>query len=254
MKRHIETGFSLVEMAVVLAIITLLLGGMLPMISSQVEKQHRNETRQQLDEIRSALLGFAVANGRLPCPDTDNDGAENFAASGVTAIINDAPVTGQNTRINTPCNGGGTIPFNTLGTSQTDGFGGAFIYNVTPIYAGKNVERWLGPVGTGTLLSSDPNGRFLLNDSGTLFVCTATTNAATTPCPTPRLIDNAVAVVLSSGSNWAQVSSYSVEETENTDKDGDFISHDNTPTFDDLVIWISPNTLFNRMVSAGKLP
>jgi hypothetical protein len=33
-----------------------------------------------------------------------------------------------------------------------------------------------------------------------------------------------------------------------------FVSHNPTPTFDDLVIWISPNVLINRMVSAGKLP
>ncbi len=249
-KRMIESGFSLVEMAIVLTIVALLLGGLLPMISGQVEQQHRTEARKQLEEIRAALVGFAVANGRLPCPDTDNDGTENFSAAAV--IIDNIPLAGQSTRINTPCAGGGTIPYNQLGTSQTDGFGGTFIYNVTPVFAGKNVERFSALNAGGTLLSSDPNGRFLLNDTGKLFVCSATTNASTTPCPTPRLTDSAAAVVLSRGPNWAQTPS--VEETENADNDSDFISHDNTPTFDDIVVWISPNTLFNRMVAAGKLP
>lgn len=220
------------------------------MISGQMEQQHRNETRKQLSEINSALLGFAVANGRLPCPDTNNDGTEDFSATAI--VIDNAPYTGQSTQILAPCNGGGTVPYNQLGTPQYDGFGGTFVYNVTPVFAGKNVKRWSGTGATGTVLSTDPNGRFVLADIGSMDVCSSTTNAATTPCPTPRVVDNAVTVVLSRGADWAQAPS--VEETENTDNDTDFISHDNTPTFDDLVVWISTNTLFNRMVSAGKLP
>jgi hypothetical protein len=33
-----------------------------------------------------------------------------------------------------------------------------------------------------------------------------------------------------------------------------FVSKTPTDTFDDLVTWLSPNILFNRMVTAGKLP
>ena len=31
-------------------------------------------------------------------------------------------------------------------------------------------------------------------------------------------------------------------------------SYTKPAAFDDLVVWISPNVLFNRMVAAGKLP
>jgi hypothetical protein len=44
------------------------------------------------------------------------------------------------------------------------------------------------------------------------------------------------------------------DETSNSDTDTIFVSHDFTTTFDDLVMWISPNILFDRMVMAGKLP
>lgn len=249
-KRSIESGFSLVEMAVVLAIVALLMGGLLPMISGQIEQQHRSETRKQLNEINAALMGFAVVNGRLPCPDTDSDGTENFSATAI--VVNNAPYTGQSTQILSPCNGGGTVPYNQLGTPQLDGFGSAFVYNVTDVFAGKNVKRWSATGASGTVLSTEPNGRFILADVGTLDVCSGTTNAATTPCPTPRLMDNAVAVVLSRGADWAQTPS--VEENENSDNDTDFISHDNTTDFDDLVVWVSPSALFNRMVAASKLP
>jgi hypothetical protein len=33
-----------------------------------------------------------------------------------------------------------------------------------------------------------------------------------------------------------------------------FVSKAPVATFDDIVIWLSPNILFNRMVTAGKLP
>jgi hypothetical protein len=44
------------------------------------------------------------------------------------------------------------------------------------------------------------------------------------------------------------------EELTNTGGGATFISHTPTATFDDLVTWLSPNILFNRMVTAGKLP
>ena len=51
-------GFTLIEMAMVLMIVGLLLGGLLPTISSQVEQRNVTETRKQLDEIQQALIGF----------------------------------------------------------------------------------------------------------------------------------------------------------------------------------------------------
>ena len=65
--RQRQAGFTLIEMAMVLMIVALLLGGLLPTISSQAEQRHENDTRKQLDEIQQALIGFAIINGRLPC-------------------------------------------------------------------------------------------------------------------------------------------------------------------------------------------
>ncbi len=232
-------GFTLIEMAVVLMIVGLLLGGLLPTISSQIEQSHRNETRKQMDEIRSALIGFAISNGRLPCPDTDNDGSENVAAPATT---DDTPLTGQSTKKYSCSTSGGTLPYNQLGSTSLDSFGSAFVYSITPIFGEKN-EVYSGPGGTGSLLSTT---YFTLSSLGTLRVC------ASQACTAPRLTDTAVAVIVSRGPNWGQTPS--TDEAENTDNDSDFVSKTPTPTFDDLVIWLSPNILFNRMVAAGKLP
>src|SRR5437762_13518430 len=61
-------GFSLVELAVALAIIALLLAGALIPLSTQVEVRNVADTQRRIESIREAILGFAQANGRLPCP------------------------------------------------------------------------------------------------------------------------------------------------------------------------------------------
>ena len=73
-KRTAQNGFTLLEMAIVLVVLGLILGGILMPLSTQMEKQDRDETQRILEDIRDALIGFAMTNGRLPCPDTDGDG------------------------------------------------------------------------------------------------------------------------------------------------------------------------------------
>lgn len=77
-------GFSLLEMAVVLVILGLVLGGLLGPLSASVEQKALADTDASLALAREALLGFAMVNGRLPCPDadTDDDGDEDCPAAG----------------------------------------------------------------------------------------------------------------------------------------------------------------------------
>ncbi len=231
-------GFSLVEMAIVLVIVGVLLGGLLPTISSQIEQQRRNETRKYINEVRDAMLGYSAANGSLPCPDITNDGLADIASAVTTDNI---PITGQSTKKYSCSATVGTVPYNTLGVTPNDSYNSALIYAVTPVFGERN-EVYSATGGGGTLLSSS---FFNLSSTGTLRICTSAA------CST-NLTSTAAAVIVSRGANWALTPS--TDEAENTDNDTDFVSHDFTPTFDDIVIWLSPNTLFNRMVAAGKLP
>src|SRR5438552_1178196 len=61
-------GFSLVELAVALAIIALLLAGALIPLSTQIDVRSGADTQRSMESIRDAIIGFAQANGRLPCP------------------------------------------------------------------------------------------------------------------------------------------------------------------------------------------
>lgn len=240
-----HAGFSLVEIAIVLAIVTLLMAGLLPTISGQVEQHHVSDTRKQLDEIQQALIGFAIINGRLPCP-ADGTIPTGQANAGIEAT------TGSGSAM-TCASTGGVLPWATLGVGETDAWGRRFTYRVTTVFAdaiGANT------FGSGCTPATTPTqSSFALCSNGNLNVLSAASGGS-------NIASNVPAVVISHGSNGygaytpagQQIGGASGDEAENADDDNSFVSHDFTPAFDDLVAWISPSILLNRMVAAGKLP
>ena len=246
--RHFRfSGFSLIEMAIVLFIVALLLGGLLPTVSSQMEQQRRNETRKLMTEVRDSLLGYVMANGRLPSPACgsiptlpgviNNAGIELIPASAAlcTTGANDIAV----------------LPWATLGVSETDAWGNRFTYRVKPLFA--------SGVAPGTSAS------FLLSSSGDISIKESTTgNTVATNIPVVVLSHgvNACGAYQPSGTRIdddpatpAPIYCTDVDQQENTNNDITFISKVSpTTAFDDLLIWISTNTLISRMVAANKLP
>jgi len=213
----IQCGFTLVEMAIVLAIVAMLLGGLLPTISAQMEQQRRSETRKQLDEVQQALTGYSIINRRLPCP------AQPNIASGISgAGVSDCTIST------------GVLPWATLGTSETDAWGRRYSYTASNSFITSNIT---------------------LAFTGTLSVKSAASGA--------NIANSIPAVIVSHGPNGlgayttsgVQISASSdLDEADNSNGGTTFVSHNPSSSFDDLVIWISPNILFNRMVSAGILP
>ncbi len=61
-------GFNLIEMAMVLLIVSFLMSSILIPLSRQIDQKKIVATQQHLEEIKEALLGFAVLHGRLPYP------------------------------------------------------------------------------------------------------------------------------------------------------------------------------------------
>ncbi|HYR06030.1 MAG TPA: prepilin-type N-terminal cleavage/methylation domain-containing protein [Gallionella sp.] len=258
---YICRGFSLVEMAMVLLIVALLLGSLLPTLSNQVEQQHMSETRKQLDEIQQALIGFTVINGRLPCP-ADGTIATGQANAGMEATIGSgSAMTCANIANNAA---GGVLPWATLGISETDAWGRRFTYRVTAVFAdaisantyGYDNNTTYGCVSTHicTPPISPQYASFALCSCGGLNILSAATGS--------NIATNVPVVVVSHGTNGLgayttsgqQLPGAAGDEGENADNDNIFVSHDFAPTFDDLVTWVSPSILFNRMVGAGKLP
>lgn len=63
-----QAGFTLVELTIVLFIVALLSSGLMLGLSGQREQAMNKDARMQLETIREALIGYAMTNGRLPCP------------------------------------------------------------------------------------------------------------------------------------------------------------------------------------------
>lgn len=210
-------GFTLTEMAVVLAILALLIGGMILPLSAQQDLRLTAETRKLLADVGDALYGFAASHSAndgkpyLPCPDTDGDGAENRSAT-------PGPCTSQE----------GALPWATLGLGRQDAWGNALRYRVTAAFSNSS---------TG----------FTLLTAGDLRVCESSACTVVLGSALP-------VIVLSPGKNGAGVPSH-VDEPENLDADADFVQQTGSTTgFDDLLVWLPPSLLTQRMVAAGRLP
>ena len=234
-----QGGFTLIEIAIVMFIVALLLGGMLLPLSAQQDLRQRQETEKSLNDIRDALMGYAVVNGYLPCPapvDLSTGGAEAARdANGICAL-----------RV-------GLVPWSTLGLGHLDAWGHLFRYSVTPAFSND---------GTG------PITKFTLASTGDILIQTRDAVGAL-----QTLASNVPATIVSHGKNgaWAYTETgiqMADSANLNTDEDTNaaaagtnFVSR--TPSapgavapgeFDDLVVWVPASTLFNRMVAAGKLP
>jgi len=66
--RSHESGFSLIELSIVLAISGLLMAGFLEVYSTTQQKQRYDITKQRLKDIRTALTFYTITHGNLPCP------------------------------------------------------------------------------------------------------------------------------------------------------------------------------------------
>jgi type II secretory pathway pseudopilin PulG len=250
-------GFTLIELAVALFVLMLLLGSLLVPLTTQVEQRKLSDTRRALDAAREALVGFAAANGRLPCPaSAASNGVESFAAGGNAANGN--------------CSNffDGFLPAASLGYTPTDSAGyavdGWSIVQNRLRYAVSNqtVNGITNPLTRSSGMSSA--GMTNLSASQFLYVCNSGSgvNAGTNCGTAVALASNAMAVIYSVGAN-AATGGTSVHEAENPNPVGGsadriFVSRDwssaTAAEFDDIVTWIGPAALFNRMIAAGQLP
>lgn len=244
-----EGGFTLTELAIVLLIVALMIGGMLVPLAAQDDIRRSQETQKLLKDAAEALIGYAAANGRLPCPAT-------LVSSGQESPAGLNPSVGNCSNFYD-----GYLPAAALGLAPTNQNGLLVDAWNQPI----RYAVFAGPIGAVT----NPMTRVDGLKSATmpqaaaavaLSVCGSATGIAATACGTaPKLTDKAPAILFSTGKNRANGAA-GADEAANLNGDAVFVSHDPTPAglvngeFDDLIVWISPNILFNRMITAGRLP
>ncbi len=255
--RRRAAGFSLIEMALVVAIIGFILGGMVMTLSAQISQHNIDETQSRLKQARDALLGFAIANGRLPCPASATSNGLESPVGGGTACTN--PYDGY-------------LPAVTLGFQPIDSNGYAvdawnnrIRYAVTQTsVSGSCTSSTSPPPFTSSNLKA--NGVACLPND--LVICKSASVITATDCgPSSNAVTNqsagfkpVVAIVYSTGKDFTTPTAGNTDEAANLNGDAVFVSHPPAPPgasggeFDDQFEWIPVGLLYGRMTTAGVLP
>ena len=279
----VQRGFTLIEMAIVLVIITILIGGLAVPLSTQIQARRVAETNKTLEEAREALIGYAMSNtvsspctctyyadgngvsdattcpGTVSCPVISPPASDTTLQltyvrhylpcpdkldDGDPATTNDGDGV-EETRVAGACpQTVGYLPWVTLGAASQDAWGNRLRYQISAAFA----DNATGLPATG---------------GGDLQVCSAS------GCATVNVAGNVPVVLVSYGPNgWGArnvngntlASPTSADELENTNTDVNYVSR--TPSkagstsgeFDDLVKWISADQLRGRICPVGGCP
>jgi prepilin-type N-terminal cleavage/methylation domain-containing protein len=285
MNRFFQRGFTLVEIAIVLLIVTILLGYTMAMVPIQQELKQYKQADAEMNKITEAIYAFGQVNGYLPCPAwaddlaAPTDTSNGFECRDINAngaeLCKDGAITTPDPTVDSCDVWYGFVPGKTLGIEGRysiatglllDPWGMPYRYQVTNDDAD---TAGTGLTGEDFITQNEMRAEGMNNLGPDLNVC----NADPTPAAagsdiscggaTNTIIATAPVVILSTGkdrvvtaagtNSWAQK-----ENLDNTGVDTVFVKttkSDNTNAeFDDLVKWISPNILYSKMIEAGQLP
>lgn len=255
---RLSRGFSLVEMAVVLSIIALLLGGAILTLTIQEEQRALAETRRGLEAAAEAVIGFALANRRLPCPAAGATGVESLATGTVA------------TGGTCASNFGGFLPARSVGFQPVDDQGFALdAWGNRIRYAVANAIT--GCIGT----ASTPHFTSVANLKANgvscrpndLLICQAASGTlpgnSPPSCGTAQAVTNqeTVAFVLhSAGKNGPGAIANGPDEIANRDGNAIFVSREHgssatsTGAYDDVLLWVPAGVVYSRLIAGGVLP
>lgn len=252
--RRSPRAFTLIEVLMVMLILTVVLAGMAIPLATRVALHRYEETRRGLDEAREALLGFAVAHGRLPCPATaSTNGLESFAPGGGA--------------LNGRCSNfhDGFLPAASLGLAPLDSEG--FLRDAWMSAANRIRYAVFDGVANGTSqVLTRANGMKAATLAGLgavpnyLSICASGAGITPSGCgaASNHLTRRAAFVLLSIGPNAPIVPMPGSDEAKNLDGDAVFVSHEISVApgneFDDYLTWVTINLVVSRLVTAGRLP
>ena len=104
-------GFTLTELTIVMVIVSLMFVFMLPLAGAFMENERRTSTAKKMDNIQLAMVNYAMANKRLPCPaiavSIEDVGAGVEARDAVTGVC-------ANNQ------GNGVVPWKTIGMAAAE--------------------------------------------------------------------------------------------------------------------------------------
>lgn len=286
-------GFTLIELAIVLVIITILIGGLVMPLTAQIQARRIAETKKTLEEAREAIIGYAMNHtvaGTCRCvyladttldPDASTCPVSLCPATGAASTTLTLPIA----RHYLPCpdlmendpepnldnDGDGSL--RDLNNGREDRYAASGKIGECATLSGNLpwVTLGAGPQDAwGNRLRytvSEKFGKaktgFARTDAGDIEICSSST------CTTADVADQVVAAIISHGPNgWGARSVHgtllknpaSADELENTNGDNRIVSRSPTAAdsssgeFDDLAVWISAGQLRGRVCPAGGCP
>lgn len=251
-----QSGFTLVELAIVILIMGLIVGGLAMPLSVQLENGRVRETRDLLSDTEAAIHGYALVNGHLPCPATPSSNGLSAVAGGGCVVQH------------------GFVPASSLGIAGPRNDDNLLL------------DAWANPLRYSVTASDiDVDGNWDFTAPGELrdvtmpllapglVVCATATGSTPTSCADPSVtLSNAAPLVLfSMGKDWSSFAGADQQENVGANLGGG-PSGTNYPVaadrvsvhrrrseapgnaFDDIVLWSSSAMLYQRLLAGGQLP
>jgi len=241
-----QHGFSLIELAMVIAIGGILLAGAISIGSAQLENARISSTQKKQEAIKAALINFISRYQRLPCPSvaTLSDNEAEYGKEAATEGVCTGTTSIQN---GTQRNVRGIVPWKALGLTDDEGqdaFYRRFTYQVLLSQTISGVVNGAGI--TGNIEVRDAPGGNLLNSNNL-----------------------AAAVIISHGNDGygayqsmtgrrMPLGPASADDTrENTDNNLVYVQKNYSDVegdqFDDIVMWINPYEINAKLVDMGAV-
>ena len=250
---HGIRGFTLVEMAMVLAIIGLVMGPVLAMTKTLTASSRITSTQTKEYIIKTALINFIATNNRLPCP-ADPSNILVPASAGTEACSLTPNGTSPNKVLT------GVVPWTALGLTQdsaTDGYYNFFTYQVA-LTATQTVAVTAAALNKQTI-SGLKGAITILNSSGGTQINNCTTTGYN-PCSAVAMIvsygQDAYGAYESNGSQLPVPTGYT-DENENANGDNVFVMKDasssTTNPFDDILLPLTTNDLLSSLITNGSV-
>ena len=268
-RRGVTRGFTLTELAVVLAIVAILLRSLMYTLSAQTEQRNRDETLRRLEQSKELLLAFAIVNGRLPCPARCSNAPAATGGDAATSSRRRRRVHRRLRRLPARRARIGFQPIDAAGYAL-DAWDNRIRYAVAQTSSGAQPQR------TSPTPAQPEGQRHHRHADATCW------SAPHRPrrdrrrprrpaAPRANVVTNqsvVAAVVWSQGKNWRdmpagqrrradQQQAPAAGDAERQRPSSGTTRARSAPTggeFDDLLVWIPVGQLYGRLISAGVLP